>query len=109
MPGIKELVSFGPEGVLYLAGFFLFMWGLFNYWPPTASNGRVMLGVAFLSWARGAHYWRWITYSEPGPPYTRRLSVHALLGFVAWFTSGCGFFWAFYTGANPLSQFIALP
>lgn len=108
-PGIGNLVNYGPEGVLYIAGFSLLMRGLFGYWPPTAANGRAMLGFAFLCWARGAHHWRGVTYLDINSPHRTRLSVPDLLWFIAWFTGGCLFFLAFYSGANPLSRFIGHP
>ena len=86
-PGIKELVYFGPQGILYLVGFMLVIWGVFGYWPPTASNSRVMLGFAFVSWARGAHFWRQITYfvyvaSQPSRT-TTKFSIRGFLRFSA--------------------------
>jgi hypothetical protein len=109
-PGIGDLVNYGPEGVLYFAGLALLMWGLFGYWPPTAANGRAMLGFAFLCWARGAHHWRGVTYLDNAPPPRRsRLSVTDLVCFIAWVTGGCIFFLAFYSGANPLIRLIRHP
>ena len=108
-PGIEDLVNYGPQAVLYFAGLSLLMWGLFGYWPPTATNGRAMLGFAFLCWARCVHYCGRVTYDEPAPPHKRRLAVLELVWFIAWFAGGCLFFLAFLLGANPLTRFIGHP
>jgi hypothetical protein len=108
-PGIGDLVNYGPQGVLYFAGLSLLMWGLFGYWPPTATNGRAMLGFAFLCWARGVHHGCGVTYCDPAPPHRSRLAVLELVWFIAWFTGGWLFFLAFRSGANPLSRFIGHP
>jgi len=104
LPSVKELVTFGLRGVLYILGFLLVFWGLFWYWPPFASNERVMLGAALLLLAETFRACHSITYLEPAPSTRERIRWRGVLTWGAWFTFTCLFFWAFLTGENPLTR-----